>query len=203
MKHPPKSANVNIIDDREIDFDSDENPTVGISSLTSRISKEEKTNFKKLELLQKVRSSEKQQYFSQAEEESGQNSNSIQEESDESPQGGGETTIESDFGVRQNKYKQQVIYNNQFLPRKQGRQPHKKNGYRFQEDIKKMMYGFGDDLHPNPETTELMEQYVIEYLQNMTSLVLSRSHRGGHNHMQLGDLIHYLKSDPVKYYRVP
>lgn len=89
------------------------------------------------------------------------------------------------------------------MPRKQGRQPNRRNGYRFQEDIKKMMYGFGDDLDPIQETTELMEQYLIEYLSNICNLVLHRSHRGGHNSMQLGDLIHYMKSDPVKFYKIP
>ena len=66
-----------------------------------------------------------------------------------------------------------------------------------------MMYGFGDDMEPLKETTELMEQYVVEYLSNMCNRVLERSMRGGHSHMQLGDLIHVLKSDPKKYYRVP
>lgn len=65
------------------------------------------------------------------------------------------------------------------------------------------MYGFGDDPEPLPQTTELMEQYVVEFLTNMCSRVLERSMRRGHNHMQLGDLIHVLKSDPKKFYRVP
>ena len=89
------------------------------------------------------------------------------------------------------------------LIKKQGRQPKKQNGYRFQEEIKKLMYGYSDDLNPSDETSELMEQYIIEYLSNICNLVLRRSHRGGHNCMQLGDLIHYMKSDPVKFSMVP
>ncbi len=45
------------------------------------------------------------------------------------------------------------------------------------------MYGFGDDLEPLKETTELMEQYLIEYLSNCCNRVLLRSMRGGHNSM--------------------
>ena len=69
------------------------------------------------------------------------------------------------------------------LIKKQGRQPKKQNGYRFQEEIKKLMYGYSDDLNPSDETSELMEQYIIEYLSNICNLVLRRSHRGGHNCM--------------------
>ena len=65
------------------------------------------------------------------------------------------------------------------------------------------MYGFCDDLNPSDETSELMEQYIIEYLSNICNLVLTRSHRGGHNCMQLSDLIHYMKSDPVKSTMIP
>jgi len=89
------------------------------------------------------------------------------------------------------------------VPKRKGPPPTKRNGYRFQDDLKIMMYGFGDDMEPLKETTELMEQYVVEYLSNMCNRVLERSMRGGHNSMQLGDLIHVLKSDPKKYYRVP
>ena len=58
------------------------------------------------------------------------------------------------------------------LIKKQGRQPKKQNGYRFQEEIKKLMYGCSDSLDPLDETAELMEQYLIEYLSNVCNLVL-------------------------------
>jgi len=66
-----------------------------------------------------------------------------------------------------------------------------------------MMYGFGDDIEPVPESVELVEQYLVEYLSNLCSRTIGRSLRGGHNSMQLGDLIHFLYSDPKKYYRIP
>jgi hypothetical protein len=99
----------------------------------------------------------------------------------------------------------QIMANQQNQPmiRKQGRQSTKKNGFRFQEDIRKLMYGFGDDLDPLPESTELMEQYLVEFLANTCNRNLQRSMRGGHTNMQLGDLCHLLQPDPKKFYRIP
>ena len=65
------------------------------------------------------------------------------------------------------------------------------------------MYGFGDDLEPLQESTELMEQYLVEFLSNCCNRVLSRSMRGGHTSMQLGDLIHVLKDNEKMYFRIP
>ena len=65
------------------------------------------------------------------------------------------------------------------------------------------MYGFGDDLEPLQESTELMEQYLVEFLSNYCNRVLSRSMRGGHTSMQLGDLIHVLKDNEKMYFRIP
>ena len=64
-----------------------------------------------------------------------------------------------------------------------------------------MMYGFGDDLEP--ETTELMEQYIIEYIANLSRRVLARSMRGGHDSMQTGDAIFILRNNEKTYYRIP
>ena len=64
-----------------------------------------------------------------------------------------------------------------------------------------MMYGFGVSKDPLPETLELMEQYIIEFLGNMTNRVLTRSMRRGYQNMQLEDLMHFLKDDPKKYSR--
>jgi hypothetical protein len=44
-----------------------------------------------------------------------------------------------------------------------------------------MMYGFGDDLEPHRKTTELMEQFLIEYISNLCNRVINRSMRGGHD----------------------
>lgn len=65
------------------------------------------------------------------------------------------------------------------------------------------MYGFGDDLEPLRETTELMEQYLIEYIANLSKRTLARSMRGGHDSMQVGDAIFMLKDNIKAYYRIP
>ncbi|KAI3768472.1 hypothetical protein L2E82_19178 [Cichorium intybus] len=37
----------------------------------------------------------------------------------------------------------------------------------FQKDLQHMMYGFGDDSNPLPETVALMEDIVMEYVTDM------------------------------------
>ncbi|CAA0831975.1 Transcription initiation factor TFIID subunit 13 [Striga hermonthica] len=41
----------------------------------------------------------------------------------------------------------------------------------FQKELQHMMYGFGDELHPLPETVSLVEDIVVEYVTDMASLV--------------------------------
>ncbi|KAG6415248.1 hypothetical protein SASPL_122654 [Salvia splendens] len=42
----------------------------------------------------------------------------------------------------------------------------------FQKDLQHMMYGFGDDANPLPETVALVEDIVVEYVTEMASLYL-------------------------------
>lgn len=65
------------------------------------------------------------------------------------------------------------------------------------------MYGFGDSEHPDPESTELLEQYLIEYIQNISLLAYKRSKRRGFNEIKLKDLLYIIKNDKKKFYRVP
>ncbi|XP_047321285.1 transcription initiation factor TFIID subunit 13 [Impatiens glandulifera] len=37
----------------------------------------------------------------------------------------------------------------------------------FQKDLQHMMYGFGDDANPLPETVALLEDIVVEYVTDM------------------------------------
>jgi hypothetical protein len=39
------------------------------------------------------------------------------------------------------------------------------------EDVEEMMYGFGDEWPPNPETAALMEALVKEYIEDLASRV--------------------------------
>lgn len=65
------------------------------------------------------------------------------------------------------------------------------------------MFGFGDVENPDNETTELLEQYVIEYVQNVALLAYKRSKRRGFNEIKLKDLLYIIKKDKKKFYRVP
>jgi transcription initiation factor TFIID subunit 13 len=65
------------------------------------------------------------------------------------------------------------------------------------------MFGFGDIENPENETTELLEQYVIEYVQNVALLAYKRSKRRGFNEIKLKDLLYIIKKDKKKFYRVP
>ncbi|XWS30420.1 hypothetical protein CRYUN_Cryun24cG0116200 [Craigia yunnanensis] len=38
----------------------------------------------------------------------------------------------------------------------------------FQKDLQHMMYGFGDDSNPLPETVALVEDIVVEYVTDLT-----------------------------------
>ena len=64
------------------------------------------------------------------------------------------------------------------------------------------MYGFGDSENPNPETVELLESFVIEYIQNITITAFKRSKRRGFKEIKLKDLLQVIKHDKKKYYRV-
>ena len=87
--------------------------------------------------------------------------------------------------------------------KKLGYQPYKISDYRFQDEIRTLMYAFGDDIDPDEESVELMEGYLVEYVSNLVNRVHNRSQRAGSHNMQLGDLIHYLKQNEAVYYRVP
>ncbi|KAE8689360.1 Transcription initiation factor TFIID subunit 13 [Hibiscus syriacus] len=44
----------------------------------------------------------------------------------------------------------------------------------FQKDLQHMMYGFGDDANPFPETVTLVEDIVVEYITDMDTPKLNR-----------------------------
>ncbi len=65
------------------------------------------------------------------------------------------------------------------------------------------MYGFGDAESPDFDTIKLLEQYLIEYIQNIALLAYRRSKRSGFNEIKLKDLLYVIKKDKKKFYRVP
>lgn len=69
--------------------------------------------------------------------------------------------------------------------------------------VKTLMFGFGDSEYPDVETVKLLEQYLIEYIQNISLLAYKRSKRRGYNEIKLKDLLYIIKKDKKKFYRVP
>lgn len=65
------------------------------------------------------------------------------------------------------------------------------------------MFGFGDIEEPDNETAELLEEYIVEYVQNIAILAFRKSKRRGFSEIKLRDLLLVLKNDKKKYYRIP
>ena len=72
----------------------------------------------------------------------------------------------------------------------------------FVSDLKSLMIGFGDSEPVNTESAELLQEYIIEYIQNISMIAYRRSKRKGFNEIQLKDLIYLIRNDKKKYYRV-
>ena len=53
------------------------------------------------------------------------------------------------------------------------------------------------------ESIELLQEYVIEYIQNVSILAYKKSKRKGNNEIQLKDLLSVIKKDKKQLYRVP
>ena len=73
----------------------------------------------------------------------------------------------------------------------------------FTPELKGLMYGFGDKENPDHESTELLQKYVIEYIQNIALAAYRRNKRKGSNEISLRDLLYVLRKDKKRYYRIP
>jgi len=80
--------------------------------------------------------------------------------------------------------------------------PIKKKGYKgsFTKELKWMLYGFGDVTSPLPESVDLMEDIVIEYISEMTSKAMQVSTK--RNKLLLEDLVFLVRKDKKKFARV-
>ncbi|KJE93393.1 hypothetical protein CAOG_04186 [Capsaspora owczarzaki ATCC 30864] len=70
----------------------------------------------------------------------------------------------------------------------------------FSKEMRVMMYGFGDSVDPQPESADLLEDVVLEYIGDLCkkASVLASS-RG---QLQTEDFINIIRRDPKKYGRV-
>ncbi|KAJ1687657.1 hypothetical protein LUZ63_019047 [Rhynchospora breviuscula] len=74
----------------------------------------------------------------------------------------------------------------------------RKRGF-FQKDLQHMMYGFGDDANPLPETVALVEDIVVEYI---TDLVYKAQNVGSKRGKLLTeDFLYLIRKDLPKFNR--
>ena len=93
----------------------------------------------------------------------------------------------------------------QYQPRGRGGRKGKNKNGPFREDLKKLMYGYGDDDPQDDATVDLMEVYVQEFVINLVSQAMRRSqrHNNGSNSIRLADVLNVIKHDEKKYLRMP
>jgi len=65
------------------------------------------------------------------------------------------------------------------------------------------MYGFGDVENPDSESAELLEQYIIEFVQNIAIAAYKKSKIRGYSEIKLRDLMLVIKNDKKKFFRIP
>jgi len=70
----------------------------------------------------------------------------------------------------------------------------------FTRDLKVMMYGFGDVYNPLPESVDLMEELVHEYIHEMTIKATSLASKRGK--LVTEDFLHLVRKDKKKQNRV-
>ncbi|XP_052175720.1 transcription initiation factor TFIID subunit 13 [Diospyros lotus] len=66
----------------------------------------------------------------------------------------------------------------------------------FQKDLQHMMYGFGDDPNPLPETVALMEDIVVEYVTDMVHKAQDIASRRGK--LLTEDFLYLIRKDMPK-----
>eukprot|EP00897_Mesotaenium_endlicherianum_P006862 jgi/Mesen1/6203/ME000320S05397 len=70
----------------------------------------------------------------------------------------------------------------------------------FSKELRLMMYGFGDDPDPLPETVELVEDIVVDYVTDIIHKSQEVASRRGK--MTTEDILFLIRKDPRKFARV-
>ena len=80
--------------------------------------------------------------------------------------------------------------------------------HKFQREIRAMMYGFGDDLHPLPQSVALVEDMAVDYLHQVlrraSDAAAERQHGGGGGaaRVQERDLLFAVRKDAKRVARL-
>ncbi|XP_057782186.1 transcription initiation factor TFIID subunit 13 [Salvia miltiorrhiza] len=69
----------------------------------------------------------------------------------------------------------------------------------FQKDLQHMMYGFGDDANPLPETVALVEDIVVEYVTEMVHKAQDIASKRGK--LIIDDFLFQIRKDIPKFNR--
>ncbi|XP_068641818.1 transcription initiation factor TFIID subunit 13 [Aristolochia californica] len=69
----------------------------------------------------------------------------------------------------------------------------------FQKDLQHMMYGFGDDANPLPETVALVEDIVVEYVTDLVHKAQDTASKRGK--LLTEDFLFLIRKDPPKFHR--
>lgn len=74
----------------------------------------------------------------------------------------------------------------------------KKQKVSFKEDLKTLMYAFGDVKYPDAESLELLEEYMLNFVNLMVEKGIKRRRRRDSLNPKLSkeDLLYVIKSDP-------
>lgn len=73
-----------------------------------------------------------------------------------------------------------------------------------EEELRKMMIGFGDEPNPSEKSLDLLDEYMADFLINLVSNSYKRSMRRNINSNQLmkEDLLYFIQPDTKKLMRV-
>ena len=94
-----------------------------------------------------------------------------------------------------------MVFRKDNLSAASGKKP--KKAAPFREEMRKLMYGCGDDPNPDEKTLDLVEAYFEEVLINLVVQSSRRAQRHGSNSLRLSDVLHVIRKDDRKYLRMP
>lgn len=74
----------------------------------------------------------------------------------------------------------------------------KKQKVSFTDDLKVLMYAFGDVKHPEQESIELLEEYMLNFISLLVDKGIKRRRRRDSQNPKLSreDLLYIIKNDP-------
>ncbi|KAG0639572.1 transcription initiation factor IID, 18kD subunit-domain-containing protein [Tuber brumale] len=82
------------------------------------------------------------------------------------------------------------------------RRPRTRRQHLFVKELKSLMYAFGDDPDPLPESVQVLDEIVTDYIVDMCHDAARMASRGGRNKIKVDDFKFALRKDQRKLGRV-